>query len=121
MTEAWIEAARRWRAAKQNEGIARAARDAAQAQFEMDNAPLFEDMKEAQRQFDMCRKALIAEGTGKSEAEGVSVSIAERRGQVDWKSAAAAAYTPALHGASFDRWADQHRKPGSTVATVKEA
>ena len=120
MTETWIEAARRWRAAKQGLFITAWRLAIAHKKFAADNAELLMMDEAAQNSLRDAREALVAEGAGKSEAEGVSVSIVERRGQVDWKSAAAAAYRPADHGPSFDAWSDEHRKPGSTVATVKE-
>ena len=118
MTGRWRLAATRWRSAKRLLTEAEAALAEVREQFERDNAPLLEDITAAHKLLNESRDALIAEGAGK--AMGVSVNITQRRGVVDWKSAAAAAYRPADHGPSFDAWSDEHRKPGSTVATVKE-
>lgn len=118
MTEQWARAARRWRAARADYAAAQARLDTAREQFEIENQMLLKEVSTHQFLLDEAREKLVAEGADKGE--GVMVTVAQRRGAVDWQAASAAAHRQLQTTLPFTTWADKFRKPTTTVTTVRE-
>ena len=108
--DAWADAARRWLDAR---------RRVAETLAALGATPQAHAHEIATEELEAARAALVEQGAGKGA--GVEVRVTTRRGQVDWRSAAMAAYDPALHGGSVDEWADQYRRDGSQSVSVREA